>query len=279
MMKAIAILLSLISISTGSQLKYSKDVVIDGSLQDKELRDTVIQFRVSTTNDKGQEWTCLRLEFNLQILSNTGEKYNSSFVTNTTTINEISNCSQLVLNFENSTDSIINLQFEQQQSEKETEDVQIFYMKKASINQIPIPGFAEPLNSDFEFVPESQKMPKFSNDTIPVQTPVELEIHNSFKCYRGFNMIGNATNANHVSLNRTAELIFTKFKLEMYESYEKKATDMNMKSPWKRIYSCDADISKTLPIIVGCALGAIVFFTLIGYIIAKKRSTHAYEEL
>ena len=203
-------------------------------------------------------------------------------ITNTTTINETSNCDQLVLNYQGSTDSIIRLEFEQQTSEKDTENVNIFFLKKVSLSEIPIQYIPKPVNVDFEFVPENHK-PKeselISNDTIPIQTPVELDIHNSFKCYRGFKMIGNTTDENHVELAENIELSFTKFKLEKYAEYDKKAEDMNMKSPWKRICSCDADISKVLPIIVGCALGAIVFFTLVGYIIAKKRSSHAYEEL
>ena len=261
-----------------SDLKFTKDVVINGALEDKVDKDTVVQFRVSNTNEQGQEWTCLRVEFNLEILLENTD-YNSTFITNTTTINETSNCSQLVLNLNNSTSSLIDLQFEQQQSEKETEDVQIFFLKKVSLLKIPIPDFNAPVNADFEFVPEGQKPKDIIANETTVQTPVELEIHNSFKCYRGFDLSGNITDENHLDLKQTVELSFTKFKLEMYASFDKKATDMNMKSPWKRIYSCDADISKVLPIIVGCALGAIVFFTLVGYIIAKKRSTHAYEEL
>lgn len=271
-----ALLLLAIGCAAANTLKFSKDVIVNGGADGKTEGDGVIQFRVSTTDKDGQEWTCLRVEFNLEIQL---EASNSTFITNTTTINDTSNCSQLVLNFNNLTTSLIDLQFEQQQSEKETEDVQIFFMKKVSLAEIPIPGLENPINADFEFIPEGPVSLDFTNETARAQTPVELEIHNSFKCYRGFEMSGNTTDENHVEKKETVFLGFTKFKLEMYANFDKKATDMNMKSPWKRIMSCDADISKVLPIIVGCTLGAIVFFTLVGYIIAKKRSSHAYEEL
>lgn len=276
-MKA-ALLLLAVSYASADTLKFSKDVVINGGAEGKTEEDGVIQFRVSTTDKDGQEWTCLRVEFNLEIQLE-GSNSTSTFITDTTTINDTSNCSQLVLNLNNSTSSLIDLQFEQQQSEKETEDIQIFFMKKVSLTEIPIPSVDTPINADFEFIPEGPVSLDFTNETTPAQTPVELEIHNSFKCYRGFEMSGNTTDENHVEQKTTVILGFTKFKLEMYASFDKKATDMNMKSPWKRIMSCDADISKVLPIIVGCTLGAIVFFTLVGYIIAKKRSSHAYEEL
>jgi len=278
-MKAALILLA-VGCAAANTLKFSKDVVINGGAEGKTEEDGVIQFRVSTTDKDGQEWTCLRVEFNLEIqLDTSNSTSDSTFITNTTTINDTSNCSQLVLNLNNSTSSLIDLQFEQQQSEKETEDVQIFFMKKVSLTEIPIPSFETPINADFEFIPEGPVSLDFTNETTPAQTPVELEIHNSFKCYRGFEMTGNTTDENHVEQKTTVVLGFTKFKLEMYASFDKKATDMNMKSPWKRIMSCDADISKVLPVIVGGTLAAIVIFTLAGYIIAKKRSSHAYEEL
>jgi len=279
-MRSVLILLA-VGCASANTLKFTQDVVINADAEGKTEEDGVIQFRVSTKDKDGQEWTCLRVEFNIGIhLESTSNSTSSpTYITNTTTINDTSNCSQLVLNFNNSSTSLIDLQFEQQQSEKETEDVQIFFMKKVSLTEIPVRASSSPINADFEFIPEGPVSLDFSNETSPAQTPVELEIHNSFKCYRGFEMSGNTTNENHVEQKDTVVLSFTKFKLEMYEKFDKKATDMNMKSPWKRIMSCDADISKVLPIIVGCVLGAIVFFTLIGYIIAKKRSSHAYEEL
>ena len=116
-----ALLLLAIGCAVANTLKFSKDVIVNGGADGKTEGDGIIQFRVSTTDKDGQEWTCLRVEFNLEIQL---EASNSTFITNTTTINDTYNCSQLILNFNNSTTSLIDLQFEQQQSEKETEDVQ-----------------------------------------------------------------------------------------------------------------------------------------------------------
>ena len=91
-------------------------------------------------------------------------------------------------------------------------------------------------------------------------------------------MKGNNTDQNHNIIDGDVAMKFSQFRLEMYAEFDKRATDMNTKSPWKRIFSCDADISKILPIIVGCALGGIVLLTLVGYIIAKKRSTERQKD-
>lgn len=254
-------------------LQFSQDLVVKGN--EDGLNYTVIQFRVSQTSEDG-EWTCLRAEFSLDIALQLESNGYMNYVTSNTTVNKNeSNCSQLVLKLQPDSDELVRLLFEQDKSQKEGQDVDIFYMKKVQVEGIQFAGTNTSVNADFEYIPEGKKIVNATYD----QSPVELETHNSFKCYKGFSLIGNNTDENHRKTDGGVELSFSKFRLEMYAEFDKRATDMNMKSPWKRIYSCDADISTILPIIVGCALGGIVLLTLVGYIIAKKRSSHAYEEL
>ena len=64
-------------------LTFSKDVVLKGTEEGSNY--TVIQFRVSQTNEKGEEWTCLRAEFSLDISLELDNKGYLREATNNTT--------------------------------------------------------------------------------------------------------------------------------------------------------------------------------------------------
>ena len=73
-------------------------------------------------------------------------------------------------------------------------------------------------------------------------------------------------------------LTFSQFRMQ-YSPLPAFEDAINSGKSWKRVFSCDNDISKVLPIIVGVILGLIIVFTVAGYFVAKRRSRHAYEEL
>ena len=108
----------------------------------------------------------------------------------------------------------------------------------------------------------------------PSALPTEANLQESFKCYFGFTKTANNTSPTlDKNTAQQVEFNFSKFRMQMFDQNQAN-TDS-----WKPTLSCDSDVSKVLPIIVGVVLASIVVFTLVGYVIARKRSRHAYEEL
>jgi len=236
---------------------------------------TKVQFRVEKSEDdpdnanSTRKWGCLRTEFALTISLNDDNgvieqvEMNSNSKLNTAG----SNCDSLLIDFNgDDDDGTLLFDFKEDQSSKGDDDVTIFYLQQFKVRGIKFPNSSSPpVETTIQFTKESNQ--PAMNLTV---TPIESVIECSFKCFNGF-VLPDVNND-----NVTLSFDFTQFHVEMYPQYDPIA---ETNAEWKRIFTCDADISKVLPVLVGCVLAAIIILTIAGYWIARRRGRHAYEEL
>merc|ERR1712000_7702 len=274
---------------------------------------TIVMFTVTASDDKGHKWPCLQVHFAMTLILSNYTKFDnssSSFnepialtMTNKTKISNIrSTCNNIFLWYENDGDDnnssshlqyqidqeskpSINLSFAVEQSKKDYQDLEIFYLQSISAKdlQFPVKSGNETKNemasSTIVFHKEDAEVNPLANDTDKF-TPVEAAISSSYKCYFGFKASGNNENPNGEP-NEVLSLKFAKFRMQMNPDFSNKFEKFKDSDSvhWKPTLSCDADISTVLPIIVGCSLIGIVVLTIAGYFIAKRRHRYAYQEL
>jgi len=255
-----------------SEMIYSQESSITSTAND--MRGPVMQFRVvKTDTDKNETFTCLRVEFALGITLDDKSKA----MTNTTVMDSISNCSSLQLDLEGLVPAgkelfnTVTVSFDEEKSQNEGKDTEIIYMNQVTARAISIGN--ETVEGSWYFTRQGTAN---ENQTA---TPAEVEMLDwSFKCYNGFSM-SQTIDSSVGGEPQILSLNFHQFRMERYPEYSDKAAQLEDNSTWQRILSCDADISKVLPILIGCVLAAIILVTLIGYMIARRRSSYAYEEL
>jgi len=287
---------------TTPTFQISKSIDVDPSAQGGKLKKwdkndphrpdaTILDFKVSTTDLKNNTWTCLRFKFSMtislfQTFSNGSVSQYDKVMTDETTFNEGSTCNVLYLNFENDGNSnpdnpdykpaTIRLQFSIQQSVKEYDDNEIYYLESINLNNLYF-GKNATIKAESKNIFIKQGPVPSDADNSTTFTPLEADLTQSFKCYFGFhcktkNLIPNTA-------NETIKISFSKVRIQLYPKFDTDASNEYLDFKWKPTFTCDADISLALPIIVGVGLACIVIFTIVGYIIAKRKSSYAYEEL
>lgn len=236
---------------------------------------SLLQFRIEQTNDQNQTWTCLRLEFTMKSNLNLNGKTVSNVMTNSTVPASVSNCSTLQLNLVGDAETnTVTLNFLEQTTEHGTSTIFLTSIYGRALTfQTSNRTLAGEARANF--VPEGS-LPTNTSFVTPVEVNGQ---DSSFRCYNGFSTAPLTNIAQNAIENSTVSFEFRQFRLERYPEYTTKAAELKDDSPWQRILSCDEDISTVLPILVGCVLAGIVLITLVGYVIARRRSQHAYEEL
>lgn len=297
-------------------LKFTKSVSYDstaqgGTINKSKNNNTILTFKVETTDDsKNETFTCLNVQFSLKVdLSNVTttsldpatnktisktENFNLTMTEKTTLSEKYSTCDTLFLNFEGPGEddvvddgqmSSLKLKFSIEQSEKDDADVEIFYLQNLQAEKLSFAG--HPGAVTIPFVKEGSPLP----DDAPKydSTPIEANLKQSFKCYFGFQKSSkNIARPEDLSPSPKSPQLnipdsdlsdqmltfsISKFRMQMFKAYQQDT------SIWLPTLSCDNDVSKILPTIVGVILASIVVLTIAGYIVARKRSRHAYEEL
>lgn len=234
----------------------------------------LLEFQIKATDtEKNVTWICNRVQFALSMdfLYGDNATYSQINLNNKTVVNEdVSTCDSLTLFFNGFDEKaeypeILKLDFLQEEGFNDNGDSEFIYLSEVKIEHISYAETRE-ATTTFDFVEQQAKNENNTN------TPIEFDpVEYSFKCYNGFSMAYNST-------EYSVEVKFSQFR----HQYSKTASSddaVNSGKTWKRVFSCDNDISSILPIIVGVVLTLIIILTIVGYFVAKKRSSHAYEEL
>jgi len=269
MLPTLAILSVAIATVPSSQYTFTQSVVHNGH------PSPLLDFKVTATNEKNETWICNRLQFALSMrfdeLVNNGTSVDVH-LSNKTVVNEdASNCQVIELflggeNKEAENQQIIKFDFTEEEGFNDNGDSRYIYLQEVEISHV-IAGDRD-ISANFDFVEQQAKNENNTN------TPVEFNPDDSFKCYNGFSM----TSKDEFDVEIKSTLTFSQFRMQ-YSPLPSSEDAINSGKSWKRVFSCDNDISKVLPIIVGVILGLIIVFTIAGYFVAKRRSSHAYEEL
>lgn len=280
-----------------------------GTINENRQNDTILNFQVHKLDTNlNKTFICLKASFSLSVELNNltlGENQENPYnfiqqMTSKTTLSQqFSNCETLLINWENDgsaeDNASMSMQFSIEESVKNDYDQKIFYLQKLQIdnfkfeNYTSFPNITFPGETIISYNKEGPIInPGDNSDLIDPTTPVEAEFEKAFKCYFGFftynknQAQNNLPTFNNQSFDLSdSNLVFNfkNFKTEMYETYSQDNDASAGGNTWKPIYSCDNDVSKTLPIIVGCVLAIIVIGTVGGYFVAKRRSRVVYEQL
>lgn len=289
-----------------------------GSINQNRKNNTILTFEVKKTDSEGNVFVCLKVKFALTILlQNVTSSFESQdqeqkitlsqSMTNATNAElHLDSCENLLLNWENAGDDPENkegsnptilLKFSVEQSEKDGGNVQIYYLQnlqaddldfieKSSKNKNGTSNIAHhkaetilgPFTKEGPTKPKYQQDPQDTDD-LPQTTPVEASIDQSFKCYFGFEN-ENKNNFRDPVTGKLNDQEMVHFKFDHFQMQINEKFDKENVNAWKPVLSCDYDVSRILPVVVGAVLGGIVVFTIVGYFIAKKRSErHSYQEL
>lgn len=285
------------------QLRFSQGWSYDstaqgGSQNINRKNNTIGNFIVYQYDEKlNKTFPCLKVQFTLKtslsnVTPNTNQtdtlplSFNQTMTEKTKINEEYSNCQHLILDWEPDTKhpetenpAQLSLQFQIDTSTKDDFDTKIFYLEYIKADNFLYQDHRA--EASLEFQKEQALTPPPNEESDKDTTPVEANFLQSFKCYFGFSVNGNNTAVKNEESegnmkDQILEFEFKKFRMEMYTQYSDEIADG---TKWRPVYSCDNDISKTLPIIVGCVLALIVIGTIGGYIVAKRRSSYAYQEI